>query len=335
MGDRTSTPYRSDGKTSRSSPKIFAGACILAVFVAISEYRSSIGNLSCAFDQEGPTVVETTRWSTAVASKHSFGFFDDIPDSTWERMRRKALSFEQYANPADPNQGWEKPWRWYLDNLQPEFTCPHVIRVGGGHGDGPKWVCDPHRLMKKDCLVYSFGSKGQYDFEDGLIDIVGQHCEIHVFDFGSFDRTENSERNIHYHQWGLGSSYDRQYNDAFINGEEILSFSEIQDKLKHKGRTIDLLKIDCERCEWANYKDWVGVDARQILIEIHGIPSPVKATKSYRLPMNATDFFDALTEQSFVTFNKEVNVHDRECYEFSFLKLDEPFWADRLTPISD
>jgi hypothetical protein len=36
-------------------------------------------------------------------------------------------------------------------------------------GDGPKWICDPHRIKGvKDCLIYSFGSNNEFDFEESV-----------------------------------------------------------------------------------------------------------------------------------------------------------------------
>ena len=141
---------------------------------------------------------------------------------------------------------------WYLNNLQPVFSCPHEVRVGG-HGDGPKWTCDPHRLLKKECLVYSVGSLGSYEWEDGLVDLIGTHCEIHIFDPGNYARDGDPEgKNIHYHNWGLISSYDSKYK---MNGRRagtfnMMTFRQIKEKLGHQKRTIDILKIDCEKCEW-------------------------------------------------------------------------------------
>jgi hypothetical protein len=36
-----------------------------------------------------------------------------------------------------------------------------------------------------------------------------------------------------------------------------------------RGRPIEIFKIDCEKCEWANW-DWISADIRQILIESRG-----------------------------------------------------------------
>jgi hypothetical protein len=42
--------------------------------------------------------------------------------------------------------GYVDPYYVVLwNNLQPDFTCPRT-RVGG-HGDGPKMTCGPHRLL--------------------------------------------------------------------------------------------------------------------------------------------------------------------------------------------
>ena len=225
---------------------------------------------------------------------------------------------------------------WYLANLQPVFTCPHVERVGG-HDDGPKWTCDPHRLLlqQHDCLVYSIGSEGKYEWEDGLIKKIGRHCEIHIFDPGNYARPNDVERNnIHYHKLGLGSSYDSDYKASIslnaLKGKQpdLKTFPEILKTLGHENRTIDVFKIDCERCEWYNYKDWIQAgNIRQILIETHGVPSPYSGNDWYRKPMNMAEFFDSFTANHFAMFSKEVNPYaGGNCIEFSFIKLHPDFW---------
>jgi hypothetical protein len=125
---------------------------------------------------------------------------------------------------------------------------------------GPIWVCDPHRLLKKpDCLIYSVGSEGNYEWEDGLIQLLGtnNHCEIHVFDPRDHARPgDHVLWNMHYHQFGLSSSYDQDYNDHVISsaargkGPKMYTFQEIVKELGHENRKIDILKINCEKCEW-------------------------------------------------------------------------------------
>lgn len=100
-------------------------------------------------------------------------------------------------------------------------------------------------------LVYSIGSRGNFRWELGLYEQLGPLCEIHVFDFGDFEDASLTAKNIHFHQWGLGSSYSPDYRRRAIErGVPFLPFQEIQKRLGHENRTIDLFKIDCESCEW-------------------------------------------------------------------------------------
>jgi hypothetical protein len=134
-----------------------------------------------------------------------------------------------------------------------------MARVGG-RGDGATWTCDPHRLLeRKDCVVYSIGSDGTYEWEDALIDLLGnKHCEIHVIDSGNHARAGDAElKNIHYHRWGIKSSYDRVFNAKLSQVGITAEFPKLitfQDTLKYfseENRTIDILKIDClDNCEW-------------------------------------------------------------------------------------
>ena len=133
----------------------------------------------------------------------------------------------------------------------------------GGRGDGPKWTCDPHRLakQKKDCLIYSFGSAGQYEFEDAHVKLLDKQCEIHVFDPGNYARDDDADKNnIHYHQWGLkatgdetpekSSEFFQQRAGLAVKDEDkkFLTFGETIKRLGHEKRTIDIFKLDCEGC---------------------------------------------------------------------------------------
>jgi hypothetical protein len=126
----------------------------------------------------------TTNSSYGLAFRESLGFFDDIHETSWRLYRENFHSESVFMQPKVSDARTDTATAvWMFNNVDPMFTCPHARRVGG-RGDGPKWVCDPHRLRTlNDCLVYSIGSAGNFMFEDGLNDIVGsKHCEIHVFD---------------------------------------------------------------------------------------------------------------------------------------------------------
>ena len=192
-------------------------------------------------------------------------------------------------------------------------------------GDGPKWVCNPHRIAEtaKDrkrsgeakCLVYSIGSNGDFTFETGLYDILGKTlCEIHVFDPKDFSSAVPSTiaPMVHFHSWGIVGSKDP-------TAHNFKTLKQTVDLLGHKGKTVDIFKIDCEGCEWQTFQDWfhVDLDIRQILVEVHHVPE------------NANDFFETLQDEGFVTFHKEPNTKysGGMCQEYAFLKLD-PYFFD-------
>jgi Methyltransferase domain len=199
---------------------------------------------------------------TSLAYRESFGFFHDISDEDWNRRKVRALTHRHQASPGHKKAAANiAPNRWYLRNYYPLFTCPDQQRVGIG-GDGPKWACDPHRLAlprarssaggggtpREKCLVYSIGSNGNYIFEDGLVRLLGAGtCEIHVFDLAKdyTRRNDAANKSIFFHHWGLGSSYSKA---GRTEGHSFLTLQETMQKLGHANRTIDIFKIDCEKC---------------------------------------------------------------------------------------
>jgi Methyltransferase domain len=154
------------------------------------------------------------------------------------------------------------------------------------------------------------------------------NCEIHTFDPDPRYARENDSQvnNIHYHPWGLKSS-----DEAFSSGRhpkesQFYSFQEIRTKLKHEDRRIDILKIDCESCEWSTYEDWIRpeVDVRQVLLETH------------TLPEKPNTFFDRFMDTGFVIFKKEINSHPsaKPCcafIEWGFLRLHTNFLMRNAT----
>ena len=131
---------------------------------------------------ENVNVNKISNVSTRLAYIQSYGFFDDIPDAAWKRMQQRSRMAIRYRNATYPEDGSERPGWWYAHNLQPNFGCFNMERVGG-LDDGPKWTCDPYRLLQRpNCLIYSIGSAGQYQWEEGLVQRLGSHCEIHVFE---------------------------------------------------------------------------------------------------------------------------------------------------------
>jgi len=221
-----------------------------------------------------------------------------------------------------------------LQNYEPNFSCNFERRVGGtGNGDGPKWVCDPHRIVTlaqqrkaknpnaPGCVVYSIGSNGDFQFELAVQNVVGKGtCDIHIFDMGDYGGEMPSELDATYHKWGLKKQEDKDNGKAtVVNGEIFRGLKDVIKELGHeKLETIDIFKIDCEGCEWRTYTDWMGPDIpnlQQILVETHQAPEK-----------HALAFFDTLKDAGYATFHKEPNLLWTSNMEYAFLKLDKKFF---------
>ena len=270
--------------------------------------------------------------STALARKESLGFFKDIPDKVW-KMHKERFQFTQpnYDNSnAKVFERFSRYSNWFWgNNFEPEFTCPHEFRFDK-LGDGGKWVCDPHRILadnkeeeedaksESSCLVYSIGSNGNFQFEEETFKHVSPSCEIHTFDLVMNNRGKNfadeaKKTGVSFHHWGLGKKTKRMMR--------MKTFKEMMIELKHEQRTVDLMKIDCERCEYDQFREWLqdwkdlGLVVRQVLLEIHNSDLP-----------HVVDLFHEFQKAGYVMFHKEANyLSEGKSIEAAFLLLSPDF----------
>jgi len=277
------------------------------------------------------TIVDKTN-NYDLAKEQSFGFFDNILEDDWKRAQEiHATLFPNHyskdlmkysSGPDDKGNipNLRRSSYWNGENFQEEFHCALAQRLpSNSQADGPKWVCDPHRLTNKpDCLVYSIGSNGKTEFEDGIREKIGENCEIHTFDMVTSNKrngdfTTALEGTSTFHSWGLGTA-----TQAKERPNTFKTLAQTMKELGHTGRTIDIFKIDCEWCEWFTFQDWLKQDLRQILVETHNAPMP-----------NARDFFYGLHDAGYVIFSKEANYQNGAGgVEFAFLKLSTDFFVN-------
>lgn len=290
-----------------------------------------------------------------MAKYQSFGFFDDIRVEDWalmrQRVRERTNHNDAVLGPRSKIIYMDEPNTWYQNNWEPDFSCKHERKVGG-LGDGAKWLCDPHRIprtlytpehlsipkrtqfkmshtneineilddvSKQKCLVYSFGNRGNLQFEYGLREKIGKDtCEIHVFDdsehFNSYESLPGlDDGTVFFHPWSLEGSEKQS------SARNLLTMQETVEALGHTHMVIDIFKIDCDGCEWDIYKDLFDAEVTimQILVEVHGSPP------------NANDFFETLQKHHYVTFHKEPNTlfSGGTCQKYSFLKLAPEFFS--------
>lgn len=245
------------------------------------------------------------------ADRESGGVVTGVRDAEWELKRQIARDMPDCARSCEgaADAGW------YQDNFDPDFSCSTEMRLGPG-GDGGKWVCNPHSLLGKPCLVYSVGSENDFRFEEAVHALL-PHCEIHTFDPTIGPNPSARPEYVHFHPWGLGSG-----------GQDRLTLDAVVRRLAHQGRTIDIFKIDCEGCEFEH--DFWNTDAvllRQIQLEIHGNGKP--ATVQHDGALVPSDFrvLRGIKSRGYVVFHKEPNIkYNPSCVEYAFLRLESPFF---------
>jgi hypothetical protein len=287
-------------------------------YIRGGQQRAERNNIFTITKDCNPSSVAQTE-SYSLAAKESLGFFTDISGDVWKLLKERFQKsrpneyrgsrkiYREHAN--HPNYFWQ-------ENYDPEFTCLNESKFGG-LGDGGKWICDAHRIDKNSCLVYSIGSHGDFSFESSVLREVSGNCEIHTFDRDRhFNRKHfdvlAKEAGVDFHHVMLGEPTEK-----YPNGKR---FREIIKDLKHVGKVIDILKIDCEGCEWEQYEDWIEdfketkVTVRQILLELHNSPLPTVA-----------DFFHKMWDLGYVIFHKEANFLNPNCVEIAFILLDKEF----------
>lgn len=124
---------------------------------------------------------------------------------------------------------------------------------------------DKHELHPTDtdtvhpsCLVYTFGRLVLGSFEK-YIASDGQ-CEVHAFDssehFLEMHRGLNSEYpNVHFHHIGQKQKHGSRLEMILqgVNGhwsDSALPLDRIMTSFNHQNRSLNVVKIDCDGCEW-------------------------------------------------------------------------------------
>ena len=177
----------------------------------------------------------------------------------------------------DPGRNSHRIRRLAQRSAEPPVVrpCSSQIFVGGYRkdGDGGKWICRPEEIRAKgaSCLVYSIGSDGEFSFEVGVHTNISSACEIHTFDQNPIEHYLDPNYNP-------GYPHERnppyvQYHVAKLGAASGKSFAQLVRELGHAGRQIDILKIDCEGCEWTLFRSLFSTSAapiQRVMIEVHG-----------------------------------------------------------------
>jgi len=208
------------------------------------------------------------------------------PNSSWPTFPPRLAVYPDSApcragtcsTPAEFFEGSRAQWKSVLTSEQ----RLSVFRVGPA-GDGAKYLWNPAAVLPRQpaCLVVSVGSNGDYRFEDA-VHALAPACEVHTID-GTLTakQAERAPGYITLHRANLCTSSTDCEKDlkalSFQEGGQSERKVETGKSLKvslgdlFAGRRIDVLKIDCESCEFTTVAQWFDsqVCIEQIAVEVH------------------------------------------------------------------
>ena len=290
-----------------TSPACIASAAVLLVFLSgyltlsweVRDVTNSMTSLSYQLDRELAVVHDLLDNSPLPVAKTGLSRAGLTPAQIRAKRaaHRKQLGKQVVSYSTSSKPFWQVNW-------QPSYACTTHVRVGGT-GDGGKWMCDPEfYLGVPGCVVYSFGSNGDFSFEEG-VHALAPHCEIHTVDSGP--PTGNVPEFVTYHQGTIGGVDDRQAGQ----------FTPVS-LMRILGHTnVTVLKMDCEGCEFGAFSPSAfpanGRAIQQVLFEVHywGVS-----------PIQIHNLFRTVTKLGYAIFSKEPNLDtDGCCVEFSVVYL--------------
>jgi len=238
------------------------------------------------------------------------------------KLSERAREEIRIANEISPNIFWYA--------IEPTWSCLTERRVGG-FGDGGKYLCGYHFEKKKTfvdqkCVIYSFGSAGQDDFEKFMS--THTSCEIHIFDPTPRIKRDMTIRarkyGAHFHSIGLGGLHGKINRNGIwqnnLNKAEliVLSLPEIMKQFEHE--RIDVLKVDIEGSEYDAFEIILvncEFDIQIILVELH-VFGPGARDRVFKL-------ISDMERCGYRMYHKEPNYqgcHGTKCIEFAFTRSD-------------
>ena len=250
-----------------------------------------------------------------------------------EKVRHQEKLAESYYENQKKERDYKNPLNVDAMRVGSNYPCLYGANVIGLNTalsilDGHKYSCGLNAI-KGSPIIYSFGSDQRQDFELEILDLRPD-AKIFVFEIDpSLMVPVNQRKNIiNYNNLGLGYPNSVQRNDAgFIeHAGNLRNFSSIMNLFGHT--YVDLIKIDCEGCEWDFLEKEGDILSRvgQILIEVHSnVPEKVFNIHA----KNLISFVDEMEKHNMRLYHKEPNLSNpvgiKCCSEFSFIQRD---WYD-------
>lgn len=127
----------------------------------------------------------------------------------------------------------------------------------------------------QNCLVYSFGINDSTEWEEKIAKDFG--CDVFAFDPTS-NFPKDVAAGVTFHKYGLqGAGVDvsqtHSVNYEALDPSKLKTLGDLVKLMGHEDRTIDILRMDCEGCEWGALKELACSGAsqlvKQLMIELH------------------------------------------------------------------
>ena len=197
-----------------------------------------------------------------------------------------------YHGNIDEIVPWDGKKATYLwDFFPPAWNCPWRERLGR-FSEGGKVVCNVDALNRRDAVVYSYGVRDDISFELSLTDRT--NVTIYTFD-PTVSRLPHSHPRIEFNEIGLSAT----------TSGKMESLEYTMRRLGH--RRIDLLKVDCEGCEWQAFTSNVLQHVDQLLIELHFQQHTSNNAGNSSYVREVFELFEILEESGLYPFSWEVN----------------------------
>ncbi|KNC81480.1 hypothetical protein SARC_06208 [Sphaeroforma arctica JP610] len=233
----------------------------------------------------------------------------------WSRRYERMVAQVPRQKQSNDDRGTH----FFQGNWEPVIGCETMRKIGD-ISDSGKWICNPDNMKKtgEKVLIYSLGSRNEYDFEEDMYKFFEGNVEIHTFDFGE---PRNTPHYVNYHQWGIGGE------DVETERGTFKTLHTIMELLGHSDKVIDVFKMDIDGAECdaliPTIKNGWFNKINQLQMEIHlrgpKVPNSPNALEVHEMMM-------LLREHSHLeVFNKEPNtMHAGGCIEVAWVKVD---WA--------
>ncbi|EOD03789.1 hypothetical protein EMIHUDRAFT_221969 [Emiliania huxleyi CCMP1516] len=192
-------------------------------------------------------------------------------------LRKYNITEVSLQNSDDEVRAWAEARMQRFLPMRP-ISAPASCRKSGPRAND--WlICE----LTPPCVVFSIGIGGEWTFD---VAAAKAGCEVHSFDptlelLGRHRReaarlqAEEGLHNLHFHELGMGTSteYSGVYSSAGVPGlKAVAPLAELLRRYAG-GRQVDILKIDCEGCEWREFAAPETAAAlctvRQLYIELH------------------------------------------------------------------